>query len=136
MRLLRLSCIVAGASLWLAGLALFLGSSLVRAESPTRCVVCQNFINGQFYWYDSPGELARHPVCELCSRLESVCDQCRLPIRNPTRRLDDGRWLCERDSAVAVVDPREALRIYEEVWRDLQVVLAGTGTLPRRNIKV
>jgi hypothetical protein len=37
---------------------------------------------------------------------------------------------------VAVLDPREALRIYEEVWRDLQKVLAGTGTLPRRNIKV
>jgi len=136
MRLLRLSCLVAWTSLWLAGLACFPGALLVRAEMPTRCVVCQNFINGQFYWYDCPGELTRRPVCDLCSRLESICDQCRLPLRNPTRRLDDGRWLCDRDAAVAVVDPREALRIYEEVWRALQSVLAGTGTLPRRNIKV
>jgi len=106
------------------------------ADAPLRCAVCQNRISGQFFWWQSPGVSTKLAVCESCGKLDTSCAICRIPIRQHGRQLADGRWLCDKDFAAGVFAPADAARIYEEVWRDLQRLLAGTGTLPRQNITV
>jgi hypothetical protein len=78
----------------------------------------------------------KQPVCEACSKLENTCSVCRLPILHQGKKLADGRWLCEHDVQAGVFTQGEAARLYEETWRALQGILAGTGTLPRQNITV
>jgi hypothetical protein len=112
---------------WAAGLS---------AQTTPRCVVCQTALTGQFYWWESAAVLGKQPICQPCSKLETTCAVCRIPIRNHGRKLDDGRWLCERDYAAGVFTRDEALRTYEGIWRDLQRLLAGTGVLPRENVTV
>src|SRR2546421_2576063 len=108
----------------------------IAAEGRLRCAVCQSIVSGAFYWYQPAGQVGKQPVCETCSKLESTCAVCRLPVRPTGRRLEDGRWLCEHDLQAGVFTQTEATHIYEETWRALQGILAGTGTLPRHNITV
>jgi hypothetical protein len=93
-------------------------------------------LTGQFLWWESPTVMGKQAICEPCSKLETTCAVCRLPIRNHGRKLDDGRWLCDRDDAAGVFGTDEALRTNEATWRDLQRLLTGTGVLPRENITV
>lgn len=121
----------------LSFLLLLAGSLLAwSSEAVLRCAVCQSRISGQFLWYSAPSLLEKQPVCEPCSKLDTKCAVCTLPVRNNGRKLDDGRWLCTRDFETGIFSQAEALRIYEEMRRDLQGILAGTGILPGRNISV
>jgi hypothetical protein len=119
-------------------LLLLLASSLLTwsSEAVLRCSVCQSRISGQFLWYSAPSLTEKQPVCEPCSKLDTKCAVCTLPVRNHGRKLDDGRWLCTKDFEAGIFSQPEALRIYEETRRDLRGLLAGIGTLPSRNISV
>ena len=105
-------------------------------ETTLRCSVCQSRISGQFLWYSAPALEEKQSVCEPCSKLDTKCAVCSLPVRNHGRKLDDGRWLCAKDFESGIFSQPEALRIYEETRRDLQAILAGTGVIPGRNISV
>ena len=117
-------------------LLLLAGAFVVSGETAQRCSVCQSRISGQFLWYSAPALAEKQPVCEPCSKLDTKCAVCSLPVRNHGRKLDDGRWLCTKDFETGIFSQADALRIYEEMRRDLQAILAGTGVLPSRNISV
>lgn len=117
-------------------LLLALALPAAGAEAPLRCVVCQTLVSGPFYWYQPAGSTVRQPVCEACSKLDRTCAICRLPLRSQGRQLEDGRWLCDQDFGRGVFSAAEARRLYEAAFRELQSLLAGTGTLPRDNISV
>jgi hypothetical protein len=108
----------------------------VLAQSPRKCVVCDAPLSVQFYWVTSPALLERVPVCEACSKLDTICAHCRLPVAKNVQMLDDGRLLCQRDYEAAIFKTTEALRVFEEAKRDAQRLLHGYGKLPDRNITV
>jgi hypothetical protein len=84
----------------------------------------------------SPALRERQPICEKCSKLDTQCSACGMPVRTNYLKLDDGRLLCRVDSEQAVLTEREAVRVFEQTKRDLLDLLRGTGTLPDRNITV
>jgi len=121
---------------WLSLILLLAGGFVASGDTVLRCSVCQSRISGQFLWYSAPALAEKQPVCEPCSKLDTKCAVCSLPVGNRGRKLDDGRWLCTKDFEAGIFSQAEALRIYEEARRDLQTILAGTGVLPGRNISV
>ncbi len=123
-------------SLLLSILGLMASAFALSGGADLRCSVCLTRISGQFLWYSAPALAEKQPVCEPCSKLDTKCAVCSLPVRHHGRKLDDGRWLCSRDFEAGIFAQPDALRIYEEARRDLQSILAGTGILPGRNITV
>jgi hypothetical protein len=101
-----------------------------------RCVVCQNLIAGKFYWMAGPALPEKQSICDACFALEARCTICRLPVNVRGRQLSDGRFLCPKDAEAGVFDEQEVKRIYEETRRELEGILASTGILPDRNVKV
>lgn len=112
------------------------GGVLSAAVPPTRCAVCTSPLGSSYSVLTSPALAETQAVCQACARLPNFCAECKLPVRATDRRLEDGRWLCERDARSGVFDAREAERIYEEVRRDLNGLLAGFGVFPDRNISI
>ena len=112
----------------------FTGFNVAAAE--TRCVVCQNLITAKFYWMSGPALPEKQSVCDVCFALEARCTICRLPVNVRGRQLPDGRFFCPKDAEAGIFDEREMQQIYAETRRDLESILASTGTLPDRNIKV
>jgi hypothetical protein len=106
------------------------------AQPPRKCIACDKPLTAQFYWAGSPALLEKVPVCEACSKLETICTHCRLPVAKNFQTLDDGRLLCQKDYDAAVFRTGEAQRIFEEAKRDAQRLLHGYGELPDRNITV
>jgi len=111
-------------------------ASTLAAEPPKKCVVCDVALTGTFYWMSSPALAEKQPVCETCSKLDTVCAHCRLPLLKNFQTLDDGRLLCEKDYQAGVFTETEALRIFEAAKRDAQRILHGYGVMPDRNITV
>ena len=68
------------------------------AESPRLCVVCQQPLVGSFLFLSNPLLVERQPVCEACSKLDTLCFTCGLPVKFNYLKLEDGRLLCERDA--------------------------------------
>lgn len=75
-------------------------------------------------------------VCEPCSRLETACYICKLPVKDRFTKLADGRLLCEDHAKQAVLEQTEASRIFEEVKGEALSLLMRMGSLPHRNIQV
>jgi hypothetical protein len=111
-----------------------MGQETLAAEM--RCVVCQNLINGKYYWMAGPALPDKQSVCDACFSLEPRCSICRLPVNARGSQLSDGRFLCPKDADAGIFEEKEVQRIYEETRRDLERILASTGILPGRNIKV
>jgi hypothetical protein len=105
-------------------------------QAASRCGICQAQLAAQYFWLSGPALPEKIPVCEPCTKLESKCAVCLVPIKDHGRKLGDGRWLCQKHFESGVFREAEALRIYEETRRDLQAILAGAGVLPDRNITV
>ncbi len=76
-----------------------------------------------------------HISCLACSKLESVCDACQMPV--PGKRpfkLPDGRVYCAEDARGIVVDQHEAERLFNEVKRGVGRILSEWPPLPEANI--
>lgn len=107
-----------------------------QAEPPLGCTVCNDVLSGQFVWLDGPGVGPKKAVCMACSELKTVCFVCRLPVKNGFETLKDGRIICSHDNAAAITSQRQADESFHETKRDLMRILAGSGALPERNIKL
>jgi len=106
-------------------------------QAPKKCVVCDTPLTGQpFYWVTTAALPEKQAVCETCSKLDTTCSHCRLPVTGNAHKLEDGRWLCKRDYAAAIFSESESLRVFEAARRDVQRMLHGYGELPDRNITV
>jgi len=55
------------------------------------------------------------PYCENCMRAHPACDLCGAPANIGAVTYADGRVTCQRCAQTAVLDPREAERLFEQV---------------------
>lgn len=115
----------------LAGLVLWCGMKLACAQPALKCAVCGEPITGQYHLFDSPALPEKKAVCQNCLQIETTCFICSLPVKSHYQTLEDGRFLCERDSKAAVLTQVEAERIWEETRRDVGKYFVGFGDLPR-----
>ena len=104
------------------------------ADPPKRCVSCGVPVGTSYYNFTSPTMGSNQPACEPCSKLTNRCAICKLPVLDTARKLEDGRFFCDRDFRAGIFDLSEARRVYEEVRRDIAGILAGYGPLPEGNI--
>ena len=86
-----------------AVLAILLGACLVHAEPlGLNCASCQLPIKGKYLLFSAPGSPDKAPVCEACAQLETSCFLCGIPVKADGLKLEDGRFVCPRDSKTAV----------------------------------
>ena len=116
--------------LWLAALLVLIGG-LARGQEI--CVSCENPIRTKIYMAASPYHQERQPVCADCAKDPNYCFTCRLPAKK-NLDLNDGRVLCKRDAKTAVLSGETAKVLFEEVQRDMIVLLRGSKAFPRHNI--
>ena len=84
----------------------------------------------------SPALVERQPACKSCSRIETRCFQCGLPVKDNFLKLEGGHLLCQRDARIAVLTQHDAERVFEEAKRDLLRLFSGFGVSPNRNVTV
>ncbi len=78
-------------------------------QSLPRCEICGLPMEA---W----SELNGHRYCQTCVKLPR-CLECQLP--GAEVELEDGRWICRKCLAKAVVDQREAQALFEQVRADM-----------------
>jgi len=77
-----------------------------------RCEACGARILGSYVVLDGT-----HNVCRRCHEGHPGCFVCSVPVRQGGLRLADGRVLCQRHAATAVLDPTEARRVLQAAER-------------------
>ncbi|SRR5258706_270650 len=110
-------------------------AQLAQAD-PLRCAVCNEVIHEKLVWRETHNSLEKKAMCVPCSRLETICSVCGFPVKEKYTALGDGRLICAEDLRIGVVSQSDAEQIFREVKRDVMRVLAGSGVLPDRNIKL
>src|SRR2546423_1227863 len=119
----------------LLGLLVLLFALISAQADSTRCAVCNEPIQEKFLWQISHLSLDKRAVCLPCSKLETRCFICGFPVKNYTT-LEDGRFLCEQDLSAGLTSLQDAEQLFRETTRDVMRVLAGSGVLHDRNIKL
>lgn len=119
----------------LLGLFVFLCGLFSAFGDPTVCAVCNEPIQEKFVWQKSHLSLDKRAVCLACSKLETLCFICGFPAKRYTT-LADGRLICEQDASVGLTSAQDAEQVFRETKRDVMRILAGSGVLPDRNIKL
>jgi hypothetical protein len=92
------------------------------------CAICGEEIHGQTYFVTDRVTGEKVEVCSNCINLPR-CFICGLPVKNGVQ-LPDGRWLCARDAKDAVLNPDDAVRIFNNVEDDLDKLFARYTTFP------
>lgn len=98
------------------------------------CISCEKPIGTKVYMSASPYHAERQPVCADCAKEPNRCFTCRLPAKK-NLDLKDGRVLCLRDAKTAVLSGEEANVAFEDVKRDVMIMLRGSKAFPLRNVK-
>ena len=98
------------------------------------CPVCGGRLGANVFLLTKRGYDEKVAVCADCAKLETTCYICGLPVKDKAMHLADGRLLCEDDAKRAVLTQDEAGRIFDDVKRDIQSILARMGSLPHHNI--
>ena len=80
--------------------------------------------------------MAKKQVCRECEMSATICFICGLPARKNYTELADGRILCERDAANAVLSKEEGLRICRESRQSLGRLLTAFMSFPEANVSV
>lgn len=104
------------------GLKIFFGILLICFGLAVRvtavdCAICGQEIWGTVFLLTDPSTGQKLMVCSNCAALPR-CFICGLPAYNGTK-LEDGRWLCEKDAKTAVLDVHDIRQIFGEVHDDL-----------------
>ena len=109
-----------------------LTGSLALAQQEI-CISCEKPISSAVYMASSPYYTERKPVCADCAKDPQYCFTCNLPAK---RNLDlkDGRVLCLRDAGTAVLSGENAKVLFEDVRRDVMVLLRGSKAYPLNNV--
>ena len=116
---------------WAAAI-LIISGSLAQGQQEL-CISCEKWIQTTVYMSASPYHAERKPVCAECVKDPKYCFTCRLPAKK-NLDLKDGRVLCPRDAKTAVLSGDNAKAIFEEVRRDMMVLLRGSKAFPLDNI--
>lgn len=112
----------------------FVAAWAARLPAAQVCVACQQPLRGGFVWFESPALKDKQPLCEPCSKLDTTCFLCGVPVRTNGLRLEDGRLVCAAEAKSLVLTAREAEEGWREVKRELFRLFAGLGAMPDRNV--
>src|SRR5436309_7924085 len=85
-----------------AVLLLLYPASLTCDQPVLKCSVCQERIKAEYHLLEGYVRSEKQPVCGACTRLETVCSACGLPVKMNYQTLEDGRLLCEQDAKSVV----------------------------------
>ena len=86
-----------------------------------RCAICaEDFTGDTVYLITDKITEEKVRTCLVCVRNAERCTMCGRPVRKDFVKLTDGRFLCERDSKSAVIDPNEGLRICADTRDQLE----------------
>lgn len=113
---------------------LFCSLAAISFAASKNCRSCGQTINGTFYLATDKAHGGKVEVCAACSKLESICFACSLPVRIDATELKDGRQLCPRCAKEAITDDEEARRICLETRDELDRSYSRFLTLPATNI--
>jgi hypothetical protein len=119
------------ALLWLSSVP-----NLSGAATDEICPICGDRMGLNIYRFTKRGSDEKVLVCENCAKLETACFICGLPVKHKFMRLADGRLLCNDDAKTAILQQDDTDKIFDDVKRDLQSMLAQLGSLPHHNINV
>lgn len=106
----------------------------ISFAATTKCHSCGQPIAGKFYWASDKAHGGKVEVCATCSKLESICFACSLPVKLDATELKDGRNLCPRCAKEAITDDEEARRICMETRDELDRSYSRFLALPTTNI--
>jgi hypothetical protein len=111
----------------LLGATLFCVPLTARADN---CDFCgQPIYGGTIYFVTDKITGEKKEACADCTKLPT-CYICSLPVKTGGVELPDGRWLCARDAATAVLNKDEVVRISEQVKDDLDRLFSRFTTFP------
>src|ERR1051325_5525906 len=116
-------------------LYLLVVSAALAISKDDLCPVCGQRLGVRVYLFTKRGRDEKVPVCAACSRLETTCYSCGVPVRDKCTRLAGGRLLCEENARTAVLTRDEAEKIFDDVRSDLHSVRANLGSSPLHNIR-
>lgn len=105
-----------------------LPAAIVRGDD---CDICGEHLNGRFYLVTDKLTGKEMEVCSNCEFHLPRCYLCGLPIKAGDEiKLPDGRYLCARDGATAVLDARQAQQVCSEVKDDLDHLFSRFTSFP------
>jgi hypothetical protein len=113
-------------------------SSTVAADADL-CFVCGAPINGTFYRVEDKVTFQKRNVCKECETSLPPCFVCGLPARPGLagyQHVSDGRVLCSRDGATAVLQVDEGVKTCREVYDQISRLFARFITFPEKNVQV
>ncbi len=116
-----------------AGLAAFTALTTIASAQQEVCISCEEPIRSTVYMMGSPYFETLKAVCAECAENPKYCFTCRLPAKK-NLDLKDGRILCLRDAKTAVLSGDHAKMLFEEVKRDMIIMLRGAETFPQQNV--
>ena len=112
-------------------LALVIVFSPLTTRAGDFCAVCGQPIYGTIYTMTDELTGKTEEVCSNCVFNLPRCYLCGLPIKPGDEiKLPDGRFLCARDGATAVLDARKAQQVSAEVKDDLDHVFSRFTSFP------
>ena len=119
----------------LFGALCMFGLGLLAATAPDRCEVCGGlFVRNVVYTHTDAWTGEPREFCDDCRRIREECAVCRMPVKHKVTVVGDGRYLCERDVRLVILDDQAATLVLTEVRKDLDRLIARFITLPSTNI--
>jgi hypothetical protein len=119
---------------WSMAVAMLMLLAAARGVFGQHCASCGEKVTGEFFWFNNPSFSEKQVVCSSCSKLDTLCATCRLPLKRASLKLDDGRLLCAAHAREAVLSQPDADAVFAETKREMIRLLRGCGSTPDRNI--
>jgi hypothetical protein len=119
---------------WILLCLVFLLPSKPEARANETCHICGSRLGLNVYLFTPRGKDQKVQACADCATLTTSCFICGLPVAKGYMRLADGRILCADDTKTAVLEQDLAEKIFDDVKREIQSMLAQLGSLPHHNI--
>jgi hypothetical protein len=119
----------------LVGLAWLLPAGPLLA-APDHCAICGQALTNTLYTITDQVTGEKKMLCRECVELSSRCFICGLPVKEGATTLPDGRTLCARDAANAVLEEDRAVQICRETRDDLDHLFSRFLTFPETNVTI
>jgi hypothetical protein len=97
-----------------------------------RCGICGRDLGDKVYTVTDKITGKKLQICPECSVLPNDCYLCGLPVYKDFKELPDGRYLCARDAASAILDETLARRICTDTRNSLDRIFSRHMAYPER----
>ena len=116
-------------------LGILCAPDLLRAGTNV-CEICGGPLGTEVFILQDKVTMVRKRVCSDCEMSAASCFVCGLPARRNYTGLPDGRVLCERDAATAVLKEADGLRLSRETRQSLGRLFSRFLAFPETNVSV